>query len=355
LSDTVYLNLTANVLTTNFKDNSLLEPIPEKLGKNDETFKDFNAVFRVIDAETRLPISGASITFLSSSPTYKNLETDKNGKAIRILHNRYDVSIYAFGYETVTVGISLGCNDSIRTVALVERDTNSKTEAEYMYEYEGSNPIIIKDTLADIDPFDEERLLEPLTEGNYKPNNIVFLMDISISMKDHERMGLLKSAIIQLVELLRPEDNVSIITFSEQTNILVVPTYLSNGNREDVIRLIKTLKPGGLTNGGRGLKMAYKLIRENYDAAKNNQIILATDGALGSYMKHEDMVKMIEKNTLYASTSVVTLNGYNWSGKFMREIVKAGKGKLLTINNKVEAKLMLIREIKTNSLIGSND
>jgi hypothetical protein len=72
-------------------------------------------------------------------------------------------------------------------------------------------------------------------------------------------------------------------------------------------------------------------------------------------MKHEDMVKMVQKNTLYASTSVVTLNGYNWSGKFMREIIKAGNGKLLPFNNETEAKLILIREIKTNSIISVNE
>lgn len=355
LSDTVYFNVRANVLTTDFKDKSLVKRFAEKPGKNDGNFKDFDAKFKVIDAETRKPVSGASITIVSKSPSYKNLETDKNGRVMRVLHNRYDVSIYAFGYETAKVGISLGCDDSIRTVALAKRDPNSKTEFEYMYEYEGANPITIKDTLANLDPLDEKQLLEPLEKGNYKANNIVFLMDVSISMKDHERMDLLKASIIQLVELMRPEDNVSVITFSEHTRTLVVPTYLTNDNRADVIRLIKTLKPGGLTNGGRGLKMAYKLIRENYDPTKNNQVVLATDGALGSYMKHEDMVKLVQKNAIYARTSVVTLRGYNWSGKYMREIVKAGNGKLLPVNNEAEAKLMLIREIKTNSNIGLNE
>jgi hypothetical protein len=67
------------------------------------------------------------------------------------------------------------------------------------------------------------------------------------------------------------------------------------------------------------------------------------------------MVKLVKKNMLFTRTSVVTLNGYNWSGKFMREIVKAGDGKSLPINNENEARLMLIREIKSNSIIGLTD
>lgn len=351
LSDTVFLDLRANVLTTDFEDNTPLELFDDKPGKNDEAFKDFPVRFKILDLETKEPIPNASISFTSSSPAYRVLKTDDEGKATRILHNLYDVSIFAMGYESVTIGISLGCNDSVRTVLLPKYDPNKKREYEYFYEYEAQNPIKIIDTLDQLEPSEEEILLEPLAKGNYKPNNIVFLMDVSISMKDHDRMALLKSSIIQLVELMRPEDNISIITFSEDTKLIVPPTYLNKMDRSDIIRIIKSLKPGGMTNGGKGLKMAFKLIREHFSEDKNNQVILATDGALGAYMKHDDIVKLVKKNTLYATTSVVTLNGYNWSGNFMREIAKAGGGKLLPINNEKEAKLMLIRNIKANSVI----
>lgn len=351
LSDTIKLKLKANILTTDFEDKTILEQFEKKPGKNDEPFKEFPVRFRVLDLETDQPIPNASVSFSAISPSYKLLRTNSNGEAQRALNNLYDVSIFAAGYESAKIGISLGCSDSIRTVKLAKYDPNKKREYEYFYEYEGQNPIKLNDSLITLNDAEERELLTPLEKGNYKPNNIVFLMDVSISMKDHNRISLLKSAVIQLIELMRPMDNLSIITFSEKTNVIVSPTFLNKADRSDIIRIINSLKPGGMTNGGKGLKLAYKLIRENFDSSKNNQLILATDGALGAYMKHEDMMKLVEKNTIYARTSVVTLNGYNWSEKFMREIVTAGNGTLIPINNAEQAKLMLIREIKTNSII----
>lgn len=352
LSDTIPIILKANVTSVKFADYSGVETFPEKPGKNDEPFQEFPVHFNVVDAETGLPIKGASINFNARSPRYDQLKTDAQGRAVKVLNNRYDVNFYAYGYQPRKIGISVGCSDSIRTVALQKSGANDKSEADYFYDYEGNNPI--KNAEVDFESMEEaeaKALLTPLEKGNFKPNNIVFLMDVSISMKDHNRMELLKTAIIQLINLLRPMDHVSIITFSEDTKTIVPPTPISIENRNEMTRVIERLKPTGTTNGGKGLKTAFKLLNENYDATKNNQVILATDGALGAYMKHEDIVKLVEKNAVYGSTSVVTLNGYNWSGKLMQEIATAGKGKLIPINSENEARLTLIRDIKANSII----
>jgi Ca-activated chloride channel family protein len=176
-------------------------------------------------------------------------------------------------------------------------------------------------------------------------------MDVSVSMKDHNRMDLLKQSIIQLLQLMRPSDRVSIITFSSDTRIILSPTLLSDDKKTVAIDIVSSLKPGGMTNGGKGLKTAFKLIRENFNSDQNNQVILATDGALGAYMKHEKIIEMVQKNVSFASTSVMTLNGYNWSGKFMRQIVRAGEGELIPINSAREAQLSLVKAIKKQARV----
>ncbi|MGB1103892.1 MAG: VWA domain-containing protein [Crocinitomicaceae bacterium] len=353
LSDTLKINLTANILTTDFDDNSSLEPFEPQPGENDEKFKDIPFQLRVLDVETKQPIEGARISFSIPTPSYRTLKTDRNGFATRNLHNRYEVSVSASGYEMAKFGISLGCSDSIRTVLLAPYDPNKKREFEYFYEYEAQNPIKTEDTLDRITSEIEQKLLEPFSEGNYKPNNIVFLMDVSASMLDHDRLSLLKSSILQLVELLRPEDIVSIITFSDETKILIPPTALTKENKVNIIKTITNLESGGMTNGGKGLKTAFKLVRDNFNEDNNNQVILATDGALGAYMEHDKIIEMVKKNVAYATTSIMTLNGYNWSGKFMRQITKAGQGNLLPINSEKEAKLILVKAIKENSELAS--
>lgn len=349
ISDTLKIHLKANVTTTNFDDMTGLEPFEPQPGKNDERFKDIPFQIRVLDIETKEPIEGARISFSTPTPSYRTLKTDQTGYARRDLHNRYEVNVMASDYESASFGISLGCQDSIRTVLLAPYDPNKKREFEYFYEYEEQNPIKTEDTLDQITAEAEKELLEPFSAGNYKPNNIVFLMDVSASMLDHNRLTLLKSSIIQLVELLRPEDLVSIITFSDETKILIPPTRLSTENKKNILNTIINLKSGGMTNGGKGLKTAFKLVKDNYNSEHNNQVILATDGALGAYMEHDNIIEMVKKNIGYATTSIMTINGYNWSGKFMRQITKAGKGSLLPINSDKEAKLILVKVIKENS------
>lgn len=351
LSDTVNLVLKGNALTTKFADQTRLEPFPEKAGRNEEPFAYFPVKFAVIDEQTKKPIPNATISFSAKSPAYKSLKSNNQGLVEHELNNRYEAYIYAYGYAAQRVPFSLGCSDSIRTVYLQKTNPDDKTETEYFHEYEAENPIKTDENYENLEESEELMLLEPLEKGNYKPNNIVFLLDVSISMLDHDRISLLKSAITQLVSLMREKDNISIITFCDDTKIILEPTFLSSINRETIIALINELKAGGMTNGGKGLKMAFKLIQQNLDPTKNNQVILATDGAMGAYMKHEDIVALVKQNSEFVKTSVVTLCGYNWTASFMKEIVYAGKGKLIPINNSQEAKLALIKDVKANSLI----
>lgn len=351
LVDTLRIDLYANAVTTKFNDTKRLDPIEEKPSKGEEPFKKFPVNILVLEKETGKPIKNASVSFNPIAPRYKTIITGSDGKMTEALNNRYEVRIYAYGYKTEKLAFSLGCNDSLRTVYMEKSNPADKTEAEYFHDYEAANPIKTDDNIEEMEVDETEVLLKPFSEGKYRPNNIVFLVDVSISMVDHDRINLLKQAITQLVSLMRPEDNISIIAFSEDTQILVEPTFLNELNRTTILNIVNSIKAGGMTNGGKGLKLAYKLMQEHYDPEKNNQVLLATDGALGAYMKHEDMVDLVKRNNVYTKTSVMTLSGYNWSKLFMQEIAQAGNGKLIAINNPVEAQLILVRDIKQNSII----
>lgn len=350
--DTLTFILKANVKTTQFKDIQPLDAFERKLRKGDEKPKDFPVRFKVIDLKTKRPIPDASINFSANNVPHKHITTNAKGKAERILHNGYRVSISATGYNAAYINISAGCNDEERIVELSKYDASQKTEFDYHYEFEENNPIT-NDTIEEVlsSTIENDKVLEPLSKGNYKPNNIVFLMDISGSMTDHKRMNLLKTSMIQMIELMRNVDLVTIITFSSETRVLVPTTNLNAINRKQIAQKLKALKPSGMTNGGKGLKMAFKLAKESFGSEKNNQVILSTDGALNSYMDHDAIIKLVKKYANAIQTSVVTLKGYTWTKKYMDDIVRGGKGRLLPINSEQDAKTMLIREIKTNSII----
>lgn len=351
LVDTLQIDLHANVSTTKFNDTKRLEPIEEKPSKGEEPFKKFPINILVLDYATGKPIDNASVSFNPITPRYRPINTGSDGKMTSDLYNRYEARIYAYGYRPGRIVFSLGCDDTLRTVYLEKKLPTDKTEYDYFHDYEAANPIKTNEDFEDLEEDETAVLLQPFSEGNYRSNNIVFLLDVSISMVDHDRINLLRRAIVQLISLMRPEDNISIITFSEDTEILIQPTFLNETNKTSITTTVNSLKARGMTNGGKGLKLAYKLMQTQYDPDKNNQVLLATDGALGAYMKHENMVDLVTRNNPYTKTSVITLNGYNWSKLFMEEIARAGKGKIIAINNEIEAQLVLVKEIKLNSII----
>lgn len=371
--DTVSISIKANIKSFDWGKNGPLDAFDRKLRKGDEIPRDFSANFLILDLETKKPIPNASVSISSNTVPYKSLKTNSKGEVERILHNGYSVRINASGYESAQLNISLGCNDGLRTVMLPKYQ-DKKREFEYKYDYEATSAIKndeIDQVLLPVDHNPEvdttslvkvanttgsestgnEVIFEPLTDNHYKANNLVFLMDVSGSMNDHDRFELLKQSMLQMVSLMREKDLVTIITFSDATEVLLPPTNLNKNNIDMVVSKLTHFKTGGQTNAGKGLKMAFKIAKENFEPSKNNQVILSTDGALNSYMKHDDVIKMVKKYSNEIQTSVVTLVGYAYTKKYMKEIVEAGKGHLLPINSEEEAKTMLIREIKTNSII----
>lgn len=214
LVDTLQIDLYAIVLTTKFTDNKRLEPLEEKAGPGEEPLKKFPITLLIVDKESGRPINNASVSFSTVSPRYKSLNTGNDGRISHELNNRYKANIYAYGYRTENIVFSLGCEDTTRTVYMTKGSPDDKSEADFFHDYEAANPIKTEEDIADLPEDEAITLLAPFSAGNYKPNNIVFLLDISISMIDHNRIALLKTAIIQLVNLLRPADNMSIITFS---------------------------------------------------------------------------------------------------------------------------------------------
>lgn len=106
------------------------------------------------------------------------------------------------------------------------------------------------------------------------PTNFMLLLDVSLSMKD--ALPMFKDSFKYLTSIMRPEDMVSVIVFSEKTQLILPPTLADK--KQTIFQAIDTLSLRNGTNGQQGLKVAYDWIQKNYHTSKNNRIILATDG-----------------------------------------------------------------------------
>ena len=110
----------------------------------------------------------------------------------------------------------------------------------------------------------------------YADNHLIFLLDVSGSMKEKDKLPLLKDAFKYLLSLMRPQDKVAIISYSGQAKIELNSTSASE--KKKIKKALDKLKSNGNTNALDGLDKAYQLAKENYIKNGNNRIILATDG-----------------------------------------------------------------------------
>lgn len=177
---------------------------------------------------------------------------------------------------------------------------------------------------------------EQLLDESFKPNNIVFLIDASTSMREEQKMDILKKAMIELLEPLRAIDYITIVTYSGEAKV-VLPT--SQGNlKEEIAKQIENLQADGSTNAVKGIKKAIQAGKSNFLEEGNNQIFLASDGAFNIGENNIGLRKKIKKTAEEGLTiTVLGIKNDNWTNKSLKEIATLGKGDLIKIKSMRDA------------------
>lgn len=175
-------------------------------------------------------------------------------------------------------------------------------------------------------------------------SNLVFLLDVSGSMEDPNKLPLLKNAFQMLVNELRPKDRVAIVVYAGAAGIVLKST--PGNQKETIISSLDNLQAGGSTAGGEGLLLAYKTASENFIEGGNNRIILATDGDfnVGS-SSNAEMERLIEKER--EKGIFITVLGFgmgNYKDDKMEIIADKGNGNYAYIDNIQEARKVLVSE-----------
>ncbi|OQP40904.1 hypothetical protein A4H97_14965 [Niastella yeongjuensis] len=177
------------------------------------------------------------------------------------------------------------------------------------------------------------------------PNaNIVFLIDVSGSMEDENKLPLVKSSMKLLADQLRPDDKVAIVVYAGNAGLVLPAT--SGSNKTAIKEAIDQLEAGGSTAGGEGIQLAYKVARDNFIKGGNNRIILATDGDFNVGASSDDeLVSMIEKER--QSGIFLSVLGYgmgNYKDNKMQQLADKGNGNHSYIDNINEARKVLVTE-----------
>lgn len=175
-------------------------------------------------------------------------------------------------------------------------------------------------------------------------SNLVFLIDVSGSMYGPQRLGLVQSSLKLLVNNLREEDRVAIVVYSGSAGEKLPST--SGSDKQKIREAIDELTAGGSTAGGAGIKLAYKIAKQNFVKGGNNRIILCTDGDFNvGVSSDEGLEKLIEQER--KSGVFLTVLGYgmgNYKDSKMQVLAEKGNGNHAYIDNLQEANRVLVNE-----------
>lgn len=185
-----------------------------------------------------------------------------------------------------------------------------------------------------------------LSLRDYKPNNILFLVDVSGSMKDSLKLPLMKNALHTLIEAVRTVDRISLVTYAD--SVIVLKEAASGADKSGLYTAVDALKAKGLTKGNKAILFSQQLAQKHFIAGGNNQIFLATDGKFRfnqvdfkAWIEHQQDKKII--------LSTVAFGDDREAIKNLKEIAERGEGSFIQIKKRNGSQDKLLEEIKERS------
>jgi Ca-activated chloride channel family protein len=180
-----------------------------------------------------------------------------------------------------------------------------------------------------------------VTNAQRPAANLVFLLDVSGSMENPNKLPLLKRAFRMLVDQLDHRDHVSIVVYAGASGLVLPPT--SGDQRGEILSAMDRLQAGGSTNAGDGIELAYAMAQKNFVPGGVNRVLLATDGDFNVGVTNQsdlvDMVQAKAKGGVFLS--VLGFGMGNYKDSTLEKLADKGNGNYSYVDNIGEAKKVL--------------
>ena len=187
-------------------------------------------------------------------------------------------------------------------------------------------------------------------------SNLVFLVDVSGSMSDDNKLDLAKRALSMLVNELGEKDSVSIVTYASGEEILIEGASPAK-DKARLLGAIDALSAGGSTNGQRGLAQAYEVAQRYLRPKGNNRVIMCSDGDLNVGITSEsdlhDFVTKKKETGIYLS--VLGFGNGNYKDTKMETLADDGNGNYYYIDSILEARKVLCEELTQTLYVVADD
>jgi Ca-activated chloride channel family protein len=183
--------------------------------------------------------------------------------------------------------------------------------------------------------------------------NLVFLVDVSGSMDDPDKLPLVKTALSRLADRLRPDDRVSIVVYAGNAGMVLKPT----ADKDAVKAALGRLSAGGSTAGGEGIQLAYDTARSTFMKGGVNRIFLATDGDFNVGISDTKALEALVKSNRDDGITLTTL-GFgegNYNEAMMEHIADLGNGNYAYIDSAMEAGKVLDEQLSATLVTVAKD
>lgn len=299
-----------------------------------------------------MPSSPASYLLTTSHQDYntESYERINENSFLEVLKNplsTFSIDVDTASYTNVRRFISSGKlppPDAVRIEEMVNY---------FNYDYPqptGNRPFSFNTELTDCPWKSGNRLLLIGLQGvkisteKLPPANLVFLVDVSGSMDQENKLPLLIKSFKLLVGQLRKQDTVAIVVYAGRAGLVLPAT--SGDHKQKILAALESLQAGGSTAGGEGIKLAYRIAVENFKKNGNNRIILATDGdfnvGASSDAEMERLIEEKRKNGVFIS--VLGFGMGNYKDSKMQKLADRGNGNYAYIDNLLEARKVLVSQ-----------
>ena len=183
-----------------------------------------------------------------------------------------------------------------------------------------------------------------VAEASRPSANLVFLLDVSGSMEDANKLPLVKQAMQMLVNRLRPDDRVAIVTYAGASGLALPSTPVSRAS--EILGALDRLTSGGSTNGAMGIQLAYDIAKANFVAGGVNRVILCTDGDFNVGTTSEgELVRLIEEKA--KGGTFLTMLGFgmgNYKDGTLEKLADKGNGNYGYVDSAAEARRLLVEQ-----------
>ncbi len=184
-----------------------------------------------------------------------------------------------------------------------------------------------------------------VSTGSRPAANLVFLIDVSGSMDEPNKLPLVKEALRLLVGRLRPDDRVAIVVYAGESGLALPSTPVAKS--AEIVAALDALTPGGTTNGAMGIQLAYDIAKANFVAGGVNRVILCTDGDFNVGVTSEGgLTRLIEEKA--KSGVFLTALGFgmgNYKDATLEQLADKGNGNYGYIDTRREAEKLLVEQV----------